>query len=234
MEKRIIKIRVVIIFFSLLLVISLPITFSLQTNQTFTYDGNGNLITGDGKYREYNEFNQLIRIRNGSTINDTILEEYIYHPTENRILIKKINSDGVGEDEEVVFYVNENFVRSFTNLGGIDKINNTYYVKDDIGIVGEIIFNTTQLGNRSSNLRKTFYHSDHLGSTTLITNSSGNSISETFYAPYGGILSGGNVSRYSYEGKEYSNLVDDYDFDFRKYNPELGVFTQPEQAFPNL
>ncbi len=228
MKKRFVKISVVIIFFLLLLVISLPIAFSLQTNQTFTYDGNGNLITGDGKYREYNEFNQLILIRNGSTNNDTILEEYIYHPTENRILIKKANPDGLGNDfEEVTVYINENFVRHRSTVG-VDKINNSYYVKDDIGIVGEIIFNTTENGNKSTLLEKRFYHGDHLGSTTLITNDSGDVISETFYTPYGGILSGGNVSRYAYEGKEYSNLVDDYDFHFRKYNPELGVFTQPD------
>jgi len=50
------------------------------------------------------------------------------------------------------------------------------------------------------------YHPDHLGSTTLMTNTSGDSISETFYAPYGAILSGGNVSRYNYEGKEYNTF----------------------------
>ena len=234
MKKRISKIRIIIISSLLFLIISLPITFSLQTNQTLTYDRNGNLITGDGKYREYNEFNQLIRVRNGSTNNDTILEEYIYHPIEDRILIKKINNEVGNDFDEVIIYINENFVRSFTNLGDNERINNTYYVRDDIGIIGEIIFNTTELGNKTTLLEKIFYHGDHLGSTTLITNTSGNSISETFYAPYGGILEGGNLSRYDYEGKEYDFLVGDYDFNFRKYNPEIGIFTQPEQMFPNL
>jgi len=54
------------------------------------------------------------------------------------------------------------------------------------------------------------------------------------YDPYGAILGGGQVSRYQYEGKEFSEVTEDYDFNFRKYNPELGIFTQPEQTFPNV
>jgi len=55
------------IFFAvilILLLISLPISFaSAISSHNLTYDGNGNLITGNGKYRECNEFNQLVRIR---------------------------------------------------------------------------------------------------------------------------------------------------------------------------
>ncbi len=87
------KFRFIITSFLLFLFLSLPITFASQINQTLVYDGNGNLITGDGKYREYNEFNQLIKIREGNNTNGTIMEEYIYHPTEDRILIKKTNRD---------------------------------------------------------------------------------------------------------------------------------------------
>lgn len=79
-----------------------------------------------------------------------------------------------------------------------------------------------------------FYHNDHLGSTAAITNESGDLIEETFYAPFAEILSGGENSRYDYEGKEYSDVTQDYDYDFRKYDPVLGIFTQPEQIFPNL
>ena len=52
------------------------------------------------------------------------------------------------------------------------------------------------------------------------------------YDPYGEILSGGSESRFDYEGKEFSSLTEDYDYNFRKYDPELGIFTQPEQLFP--
>ncbi len=55
-----------------------------------------------------------------------------------------------------------------------------------------------QISNMKKIIEKTFtlvHHPDHLGSTTLITNDSGDVISETFYTPYGGILSGGNNTK---------------------------------------
>ena len=58
-----------------------------STSQDLVYDANGNLVSGDGYFREYNELNQLIRIRNSSS-SGIILEEYIFHPVEERVLIK--------------------------------------------------------------------------------------------------------------------------------------------------
>jgi hypothetical protein len=75
-----------ILSFLIFLIISIPPVFASELNKSLTYDGNGNLITGDGKYREYNEFNQLVRVYNGSTYDPTqVLEEYVYSPTEENI-----------------------------------------------------------------------------------------------------------------------------------------------------
>ena len=56
-------------------------------NDYTPYDKNGNLVSGDGYYREYNELNQLIRIRSTNLISVPILEEFVWHPTEERSLI---------------------------------------------------------------------------------------------------------------------------------------------------
>ena len=165
------KIRVLTAFSMLILITSLPITFASEVNQTLTYDANGNLITGDGKYREYNEFNQLIRVREGNSSSGERLEEYVYHPTEDRILAKKVYSGGNSPDEYVV-YVNDNFVRSATNLGGTARVNDTYYVFDDMGMVGQKIANgTTPSTGGFTQRERLFYQGDHLSSTSLITNS---------------------------------------------------------------
>ena len=79
-----------------------------------------------------------------------------------------------------------------------------------------------------------YYHNDHLGSTSVITNQSGGIVEQTFYEPFGGIVSGGNLSRYDYEGREFSSLTQDYDFRFRKYDPELKLFTQPDAGVNNI
>src|SRR3989344_7735299 len=116
--------------FLMTLILSIPITFAFELN--LIYDGNGNLITGDGKYREYNGFNQLIRVSEGNDPGGDILETYVYHPIEDRVILKYID----GEQGAVV-YINENFVRNYGNLLGTPLVNETYYVSDESGIVGE-------------------------------------------------------------------------------------------------
>ena len=68
------------------LIVMLPVCFA--DSLSLTYDDNGNLVTGDGVYRVYNSLNQLWKVYN-NTDTTTILQEYVYHPTEERILIKK-------------------------------------------------------------------------------------------------------------------------------------------------
>ncbi len=201
------------------LIITLPICFA--DTYKLIYDANGNLITGDGKYREYNEFNQLIRVRAGYDASGRILEEYVWYPTEDRIWAKHVYK----LDGQVAFeiqYSDENFVRELNvSAGGWDR--DYIYVKDETGIVAE----------KRENYQPTFYHNDHLGSTTLVTNSTGHVVENTFYEPFGGIIAGGS-RRYDYEGKEFSSSTNDYDFHFRKYDAGLKIFTQPDSLLPNV
>ena len=81
-----------------------------------------NLITGDGKYREYNEFNQLVRVRAGYDENGRVMEEYVYHPTEERILAKKVY-DFDQHLIETIIYANENLVRKINSSGTYDTVN---------------------------------------------------------------------------------------------------------------
>jgi RHS repeat-associated protein len=212
----------------LFLILSIPPVFASQINQTLTYDGNGNLITGDGKYREYNEFNQLLRVYDGSYPNGTILESYLYHPTEDRILIK-YGDYASSTPGDAVVYVNENLEKSYDNLGGTPRTNYTYYTFDENGLMGQITKNNT-----NGTLRTLYYHNDYSGTVSLITNSSGNIVEQTFYDPFGAILAGGDASRYSYEGKEFSSVTEDFDFHFRKYDPSLMIFTQPDSVIANV
>lgn len=221
------SVRIILASFLFSLLLSIPISSASTLNQSLTYDGNGNLITGDGKFREYNEFNQLIKVYDGNSSSGTLLEEYIHHPTEERILVKKFNDATLDNEDETIVYINENFVRVY-NLKGIREINDTYYVKDENGIIAQIMFNGTDNTPIFTQGAKLFYHNDHKGSTSVITNSSGSLVEETFYAPYGEILSGGAASRYDYEGKEFDSFTEDYDFNFRKYNSGFGIFTQPD------
>ena len=79
--------------FLMFLVVSMP--FCLAQEMSLIYDANGNLVTGDGFYRTYNSLNQLWKVYNGTNSSGILLEEYTYHPIEERVAIKKVyNSTG--------------------------------------------------------------------------------------------------------------------------------------------
>jgi len=115
-----------------LLVISLPIALSQELN--LIYDANGNLVTGDGFYREYNELNQLSRIREGNVSNGPILEEFTWHPIQEKILIKDIFYNGIKNYS--VYYVSDDFIRIENSSGNYTE----KYIYQDGVLVRKVLF----------------------------------------------------------------------------------------------
>ncbi|KAF0210189.1 MAG: hypothetical protein FD178_3693 [Ignavibacteria bacterium] len=162
------------------LIISLPFAFAEELSRT--YDLNGNLVSDGKYYREYNGLNQLVRIRLGNLSTSPISEEYKWHPIEERIVIKRVFSNGVYN--YTVYYPNENFVQIVNSSGTFTE----KYVYQDGVLVAQV--NTDE--------QKQAIHNDHEGSNTLITASDGSVVENTFYSPFGEILEGGKSSRYGY------------------------------------
>ena len=200
-----------------LFIVLLPLTEAATLN--LTYDANGNLVTGDGKYRVYNNQNQLVALYNGSNVSGTLVQQYAYHPTEERILSKKTYAANDSLVETVI-YVGVNFVRVINASG---TYNYTY-----------IHANGQQVAQVLPDGTKQYLLSDIKGSATVTTNGSGDVVERTSYAPYGAVLEGGTKTRYQYEEKEFDSIVDDTDFNFRKYNPLWGIFTQPDTLIQNV
>src|SRR3990167_7130307 len=96
-----------ITIFMTLLIISIPFAFAEENN--LVYNKNGALVTGDSFYREYNGFGQLIKIHLGNSSNGNITEEFVWHPTEERILQKRVYFNN-GTIKEKVTYVNQNYI----------------------------------------------------------------------------------------------------------------------------
>ena len=206
-----------IALFISLLIITLPISHA--DTLSLIYDRNGNLITGDGLYREFNSLNQLVKIRNGSNQGSPLLEMLEYHPVEERVLVKKVY-DSSETLVETVIYVSSEFVIVKNDSGTF----NYTYVKHEGQRVAELRPDGTKL----------FIHPDNIGSSVLVSNSSGEAVENTSYTPYGLAVEGVEQSRYSYEGQEFDSVVEDYDFHFRKYKADWGIFTQPDTLLPNV
>ena len=200
-----------ITIFMTLLIISIPFAFAEENN--LVYNKNGALVTGDSFYREYNGFGQLIKIHLGNSSNGNITEEFVWHPTEERILQKRVYFNN-GTIKEKVTYVNQNYIVVKNSSG----IFNETYVYQDGSLVAQIDAN----GNKYS------VHDDHLGSASLLVNSSGNVVESSFYEPFGSIISGGQNSRYDFTGKELDNNINEYDFGPRYYNPNRIKFGSPD------
>jgi len=134
-----------------LLFASLPVVHAVELK--LSYDANGNLVTGDGKYRVYNGLNQLARVYNGTNATGLLLEEYSYHPTQERILVKKVYNNDTSL-KETVYYISQTFVQVVNSSG---TYNTTY------------VYHDGQLVAQNTNGTKLFIHGDQKGSTTVVT-----------------------------------------------------------------
>jgi len=174
------------------------------------YDDNGNLISGFGLNYSYNGFNWLVNV----TLNDgSLVAEYWYD--DSGVRVKSVVYSG--SENETTYYFGD-FVQ-IVNSSGV--FNETYYY-----------FYDKLVGLKSNDGSLLFYHPDHLGSSTLITNSSGGVVSELEYEPFGSLVEGSD-ERYLYEGKE----LDDtglYYFGARYYDPDLAKFVEPDSLVSNI
>ncbi|MBU1111828.1 MAG: RHS repeat-associated core domain-containing protein [archaeon] len=204
MRKIFTKFNLVVAIFLMSLVIAMPVahaeTFSL------TYDNNGNLIDGQYFSYVYNEFNQLVEVYDSL---GNLIEEYAYDYEGNRV--KKVEHffDGTSE---TTYYPFPEQVRKVDANGTED----TYYYFLD----GETIARDDPDGSRK------YYHNDHLGSHTVVTDDNGAVVEETEYLPYGKVLSGGDTD-FLYNGKEQDSTNLLY-YGARYYDAEMRQFTQPD------
>jgi RHS repeat-associated protein len=77
-----------------------------------------------------------------------------------------------------------------------------------------------------------YYFSDHLGSTSVITNASGTVQEESDYYPFGGeiVITNSDPNTYKFTGKERDSESGLDNFDFRYYSSSLGRFMKPDDS----
>jgi RHS repeat-associated protein len=80
-----------------------------------------------------------------------------------------------------------------------------------------------------------YLHRDHLGSTSLTTDSSGNVVHEARYLPYGQVRweSGASTTDFGFTGQRDEASFGLMDFNARYYSPRLGTFIQPDTIVPD-
>ena len=101
--------------------------------------------------------------------------------------------------------------------------NTSYYF-----VNGQLIAKKDNSGNR------TFFHNDHLGSTSVVTNSSGSLVETTKYDPWGKINVGGTSSKFLYTGQENDTETGLHYYNARYYNADIRRFTQPDDIIQDV
>ncbi len=189
--------------------------------EDLTYDGNGNLIEGFGKKFTYDSWNHMIEI-NYSTTGKPIARYWYDH--EGQRIKKTVYGIDVQGNNLSSYYMNSrpaDFIHNRITNGTI--YNETYiYLYDKL------------IAKIDNNNRKFFYHPDHLGSTTLVTNESGAVVENIQYLPFGSILNGSDAERFLYTGQEYDKESELLYYGARYYDSDFKRFIQPDPVIQDV
>lgn len=83
-----------------------------------------------------------------------------------------------------------------------------------------------------------FYHRNHIGSSTVITDELGNEVTRMVYTPYGEIVQanscGTDSVNFKFTGKELDEESGLYDFGVRPYDPAIGRFLGADSLIPSV
>ena len=129
---------------------------------------------------------------------------YLYNADGRRL--KKV------EQGKTTYYFFNEYLEEYQGGNKTNAIN--YYFADKLRIAEKSTKNGVQ-----------YYHKDHLGSSTVVTNPSGQLVKLINYAPYGTklVTQGTAEVKYGFTDKEEDATGLNY-FEARYYDPELGRF----------
>ncbi|MCC7349479.1 MAG: hypothetical protein IT446_02825 [Phycisphaerales bacterium] len=181
--------------------------YSSIDSNALTYDGDGNLLLGDGATYTYNARGQLVSTSVGG---DTFA--YTYDATGNRLTVTR-NGVTTRQLVDVQSGYGGTIVGDFQSIG--DPLRHYIY---GLGL-------TSQIAAGASS----YYDFDALGNTVALTDGSGQVISAYTYLPFGELLSssGSTVNPFTFSGQfAVSDRGDGlYFMSSRSFDPSLGRFT---------
>lgn len=177
------------------------------------YDDNGNLLSDHNFNYSYNSLNQLSNVTNKNS--GTLISSYFYDDVGIRI--KKVIYNWA---ENTTTYYFDNFVQ-MVNSSGI--YNETYYY-----------YYNMLVGKKDNGGNILFYHQDHLGGTSIVTNISGDIVNYLSYSPFGEVLSSSSNERYAFTGHELDPETGLIYMKARYYNPVTGQFLQADNLIGDI
>jgi RHS repeat-associated protein len=199
--------------------------------QAYTYDLAGNILqqTGNNAYQvlEQDDVGRPTRIDYAPEIADIGTRHVDYN--QNNMPVR-ITFKG---QETTITYDGENTrIKKVSATSTVTYVGGLYEVRDGVHLL-----NIFANGKRIATVEGAamhYYHTDHLNSTTVVTDQNGQEVEEMGYLPFGALLydnalQGGQwKSVYRFTGQEYDAEFALYNYNGRLYDPIMGRFISPD------
>ncbi|MCR4308079.1 MAG: hypothetical protein NUV80_05980 [Candidatus Berkelbacteria bacterium] len=226
--------------------------------QTFTYDALDRLITANsGNYGSltyaYDKIGNFTSKR-GITYAYSAKPHAVTATSNGKTYTYDANGNMTADTNRAITYNYDNKPSSITKGGQtaifyydgsgsrIKKLtgsSTTIYIgklyEDTGGSITKYIFaGGTRIASKTS-ADTYYYHQDHLGSSSVITNSSGVKVEEIRYYPFGETFSDSSPSttKHKYTSQELDIETGLYYYNARYYDPELGRFISADTIVPD-
>ena len=215
-------------------------------SSSYSYDPTGNRITLNDLTYTYNNMNELTSISDGTVFtyddmgntisksSNTDIWSYAYNTKNQLVQVEK--------DQELRaeynYDWNDRRIKKTEWIEDLQEYHTKIYVYDGLRVLYGKNLNTgqeaTYMYGSSGRIAKKvsglidYYHTDHLGSTRLVTDEQGNVVSEVQYKAFG--KTDEEEEDYLFTGKERdsSGL---YYYGARYYDPEIGRFISRDPRF---
>ncbi|MGD9159363.1 MAG: FG-GAP-like repeat-containing protein [Desulfobacteraceae bacterium] len=179
----------------------------------FTYDANGNMLTGP-------DFSDPSNVAQRTIEWDA--ENMPTKITQSEKGTTYITYDGNGK-------------RAKKTEDGVSTyyMDSTYEIKDGNPIKYIFAGNLRVAKIEGANIH--IFHKDHLNSSTVITDDSGTTDETSEYFPFGSVRkhSGQDISDYKYTDQEDDTSTGLYNYNARLYDPSIGRFASADTVVPN-
>ena len=176
------------------------------TTTPYSYDANGNLSQGAGRTITWDAENRPTQI-----VKDGVTTTFVYDGDGGRVK-KTVNGT-------TTVYIGQLYVCEDTACARL-----IYAGAQRVALV--------QVNNGATS----YFQADHLGSTSVLTDSSGTAEEHNSYLPYGGLQTHTGTSdvAYKYTGQERDASTGWYFYQTRYYAQGLGRFVSPDPIVPNV
>ncbi len=204
---------------------------------SYQYDANGSLISGAGRTLAWNSFNRVQRIDAGAA-----RLEYLYDAEHQRV--QELHYQG-GSLQRTTVYLNPAagaglFYEEETGVAGTKK---KHYVSAGGATVAMITCTATPCTS-TANTSTQYWHEDHLGSVSVVSNAAGAVVERLAYEPFGkrrnaggatdaaGTLVASSTDR-GYTEHEHMEEVGLINMNGRVYDPALSRFISADPNVPH-